>query len=153
MYAPMLEGFRKAAEATVQVQQEVVRQWASQVARVPFVPAATPGSPAAVAPNDVADRLRTLQGQWSRAITRALERHRELLDAQYKAGIRILEDALRVGEAKDLDQYRRLVEELWRHACEALGAVTEARMAEFRAAVQDWSEATSKGLAGTAADG
>lgn len=147
MYDQMLDGFRKAAEATLQAQQEMFKQWAQQAGKVPPMPgvAATPDPAAAV--NGMADRLRAAGRQWSDAITHTMEKHRETLDAQYKAGIRTIEDAFRVGEAKDPEQYRRLVEELWRHSIEALKTVTEAQMKEFRDVLQEWSDVAAKSMA------
>ena len=67
-----------------------------------------------------------------------LNKHRETLDAQYRAGIRTIEDAFRVGEAKDPEQFRKLTEELWRHSFECLKTVAEAQMRDFQAAMQKW---------------
>lgn len=150
MYDQMLDGFRRAAEATMQAQQELFRQWAQQVGKVPSAPAAptvppTPDPTAAF--NGMSDRMRAMQRQWADTVSRTLEKHRETLDAQYKLGIRTIEDAFRVGEAKDPEQFRRLVEELWRHSFDALKSVTEAQLSEFRSVLQDWTEATSKAMA------
>jgi hypothetical protein len=141
MYDQLLDTSRKAAEATVQIQQELFRQWALQWARPVGFPDPT------VALSGMADRARALQQQWADTVIRALEQHRETLDDQYKAGIRTIEDAFRVGQARDPEQFRQFLEELWKHSFEALKSVTEAQMGRFQAALHDWSEAVAKGMA------
>jgi hypothetical protein len=76
-----------------------------------------------------------------------LHRHRELLDEQYKTGIRLIEEAFRLGEAKDPEQFRKLAEALWEHAFAALRKVGEEQMREFQAAIQAWQELAAQGAA------
>src|SRR4051812_15913936 len=110
MFHPMLDQFRQAIESATQFQQDLVRSWSQSLFQGAVIP-----SPAGA---DVGagwiDRVRTVQKEYSATVTDLLNRHRELLDTQYRAGIRTIEDAFRVGEAKDPEQFRKLTEELWR---------------------------------------
>ena len=47
------------------------------------------------------EQLSAAQKKWAETVTEMLNKHRETLDAQYKAGIRTIEEAFKVGEAKD----------------------------------------------------
>ena len=73
------------------------------------------------------EQLSDAQKKWGETVTDMLNKHRESLDAQYKAGIRTIEEAFKVGEAKDPQQFRRLTEELWKHGLESLRTVAEAQ--------------------------
>ena len=77
-------------------------------------------------------------------VTEMLNKHRESLDAQYRAGIRAIEEAFKVGEAKDPQQFRRLTEELWKHSIEYLKTVAEAQTRDVQAAMEKFYEVASK---------
>ena len=72
-------------------------------------------------------------------------KHRDALDTQYRAGIRAIEDAFRVGEAKDPEQFRKLTEELWRHSYECLKDLAESQMRDMQTLMQKWFERASQG--------
>ena len=82
------------------------------------------------------EQLSAAQKKWGETVTEMLNKHRETLDAQYKAGIRTIEDAFKVGEAKDPQQFRRLTEELWKQSFECLKTVAESQMRDVQAAMQ-----------------
>jgi len=138
MFDQILDNYRKATEATMRVQQEMMRNWAIAWPQMPGLP--IPGA-------NWAGQAQDAQKKWADTITDMLTKHRETLDAQYRAGIRTIEDAFRVGEAKDPEQFRKLTEELWRQSFECLKAVTEAQMRDVQAAMQKWLEAASQGAA------
>src|SRR6478609_414282 len=98
MFDQVFDNFRKATETTLQAQQELFRQWTSQWPMYPITPT-TPGSPGAVS-----EQVRTFQKQWADSVTTLMTRHCEALDAQYRAGIKTIEDALRTTEAKSPEE-------------------------------------------------
>jgi hypothetical protein len=136
MYDQVLDNFRKAAESTMQLQQELFRNWTQQWTQVPGVMP----NPAA----GLADQMRGYQKQWTAALSDMMSKHRETLDTQYRAGIRTIEEAFRVGEAKDPEQFRRLTEELWRQSFDCLKTMVEAQMRDFQTASEKAMEAVSK---------
>jgi len=102
MFDQLIDGFRKASESSLQMQQEMFKNWT----RLFSGPA-----------NDAtaqADWGRGAQRRWLELGIEMLNRHRETLDAAYKSGIQIIEQTFQVGEAKSAEDYRRMVEELWR---------------------------------------
>jgi len=137
MFDQVLDNFRKAIESTMQVQQEMFKNWTQQWTQTPMLS----GNQAA----NWADQLRAFQKQLTSSVTDMLTKHRETLDTQYRTGIRMLEDATRLGEAKDLAQFRRLVEELWRQTFDCLKTLTEGQQRAFQTAAEKWFEVASKG--------
>jgi hypothetical protein len=150
MFDQVLENLRKATDSTIQLQQEMFRQWFQQWfqqwPQVLGIP--TPGTMLA---NSWADQVHAFQREWSETVTDMLNKHRETLENQYRAGIRTLEDAFRVAEAKDPAQFCKLTEELWRQSLDCLKTVSESQLRDFQAAVEKGIEAVSKDV--TAAKG
>ncbi|MFO0890584.1 MAG: hypothetical protein U0790_15750 [Isosphaeraceae bacterium] len=149
MFDMILENYRKAAESTMKVQQDMLRNWTmqwpqmfgSQSFNFPL-----PGGASNSAMPGAAwlEQFSEAQRKWGESVTEMLNKHRESLDAQYKAGIRTIEDAFKVTEAKDPQQFRRLTEELWKHSFECLKSVAESQMKDVQAAMQKWYEVASK---------
>ena len=141
MFDQVVDTFRKAIDSSMQIQQEMFRQFVQQWSQVPGVP--TPGSMIA---NTWADQVHTIQRKWAQTITDLLNRHREALDAQYRAGIRTIEDAFRVGEAKDPEQFRKLTEDLWRQSLDSMKTVIESQMLDLQTVTQKGLEDVTKGI-------
>jgi hypothetical protein len=141
MFDQVVETFRKATEATMQFQQELVRQWLETCAHMPGMP-----TPAAPFGTDAAAQIQAFQKQWAEGATGILTRQREALDAQYQAGIRTIEEAFRSSDSKDPAQYRKLAEELWRHSFDSLKTVIESQLRDYQAAAEKVFEAVSKGM-------
>jgi hypothetical protein len=79
---------------------------------------------------------RTAQKRWLEAMVDTFNKHRESLDATYKSGIQFIEQSSRVSEAKSAEDYRRMVEDLWRKLFDAFKSQSEVQMKEFQA----WAE-------------
>src|SRR5512135_444148 len=140
MFDQILDNLRKATDSTIQVQQEMFQEWFQQWTQVPGTP--TPGT---MITSSWADQIHAFQRKWSETITEMLNKHRETLDSQYRAGIRTIEEVFRVGEAKDFAQFGKRTEELWRQSIDCLKTVMEAQVRDFQAASEKAFEAVSKG--------
>jgi hypothetical protein len=138
MFDQILENYRKATEASLQFQQLMMRSWGQQWPTTFGV--AMPASPGAWP-----EQFHKAQKQMAETITDMLNKHRETLDAQYRAGIRSIEEAFRVGEAKDPEQFRKLTEELWRHSYECLKSMAESQMRDLQTVTQKWFDLASQG--------
>jgi hypothetical protein len=153
MFDMILENYRKAAESTMKVQQDMMRNWTMQWPQMfgaqAFGMPLTGMTPTAGMPGAAwLEQMSEAQKKWSDTVTDMLNKHREALDAQYRAGIRTIEDAFKVGEARDPAQFRRLTEELWKHSFECLKTVTESQMHDVQAAMKQFYEVASKTAAG-----
>ena len=138
MLEQVFDNFRKATETTLQAQQDLFRQWMSQWPMLPLAP--TPSS------SGMSEQARSFQKQWTDSVTALMTKHCEALDAQYRAGIRAIEDALRTTEAKSPEEFRKLTEDLWRKSFEVLKQTVENQIRDFQVAVEKWSELmTQKG--------
>jgi len=134
MFEQVFESFRKASETTLQAQQDLFHQWMSQWPMFPM-DTTTPGSKGVVS-----EEARSFQKKWNDTATALMTKHCEALDAQYRAGIRTIEDALRTTEAKSPEEFRRLTEELWRKSFEVLKQTIENQIRDFQIAVEKWSD-------------
>jgi hypothetical protein len=138
MFDQILDNYRKATEATLQFQQMMLRSWGQQ-----WPP--TFGMPISPEVGSWPEQFHKAQKKLGETITDMLNKHRETLDAQYRAGIRAIDDAFRVGEAKDPEQVRKLVEELWRHSYESLKSLAESQMLDIQTLMQKWFDLVSQG--------
>jgi hypothetical protein len=138
MFDQILDNYRKAIETSLQFQQTMLRSWGQQW------PSAF-GVPFPTNPGSWPEQFHKAQKQLGETITDMLNKHREALDAQYRAGIRSIDEAFRVGEAKDPEQFRKLTEELWRHSYECLKNLAESQMRDMQAVMQKWFEIASQG--------
>jgi len=138
MFDQILENYRRATESTILFQQMMLRNWTEHWPQTFGVP-----MPAASWP----EQVHSAQKKLGETVTEMLNQHRETLDAQYRAGITAIEDAFRVAEAKDPEQFRKLTEELWRHSYECLKNLAESQMRDLQAVTQKWFELASQGAA------
>jgi len=132
MLDQVFDNFRKASESTLQMQQELFKKWTTQWPTAPTGTAAW------------TEQAQTFQKRWLETVTETLSKHREKLDAQYKAGITAIEDAFRVTEAKTPDDYRRMTEELWRKSFDTLKSSAEAQVQDFQKGLEKWFELMAK---------
>jgi len=121
----LFESFRKASESTLEMQQDLFRQWTQQWMAMPSNAAGSSG-----------DWGRTMQKRWAETAVQSLNRHREALDAAYRAGIQLVEETFRASDAKSPEDYRRMVEELWRKVFEIFKTQSETQFRDF----QSWAE-------------
>ena len=151
MFDVILENYRKAAESTMKLQQDMLRSWTGQVwggESFGFPWMAGPLSGAALPGGALVEQWSAAQKKWGETVTEMLNKHRESLDAQYRAGIKTIEDAFKVGEARDPQQFRRLTEELWKQSFECLKTVAESQVRDVQTAMQKWYDTASRTASG-----
>ena len=125
MIDQIFEGFRKASESSLQMQQEMFRQWTQQLQAVPESAAGLS-----------TEWGRTFQKRWLDLALELLHKHRESLDTTYKSGIQLVEQSFRLSEAKSSEDYRKTAEDLWRKLFETYKDQSEAQFRDF----QTWAE-------------
>ena len=119
MIDQVFDNFRKASESSLQAQQDFFKSWAQQWSSTPLAAPALSGD------------WSEAQKRWLEATSEALNKHRSLLDATYKSGIEIIEHTFRFTEARSPEDYRRLVEELWRKLTDTFKAQSETQYREI----------------------
>jgi hypothetical protein len=144
MLDQVFDNFRKASQSTLEMQQDLFKQWVNQWSATPPAPAtasAPAGAGAGAAP---ADQVHEFQKRWLESVTDLMNKHRESLDAQYKAGIRAIEEAFQLTEAKTPEAYRKISEDLWRQGFESVKNSADTQVRVFQAAVEKWFELIAK---------
>jgi len=134
MFTQLLDSFRKMSESSLQAGQEMFKQWAQQAQPQSLGATSTP-----------LEWAGALQKRWTESTAEALKKHRELLDATYQSGIQVIEQSFHLGEARSLEDQRRVMEELWRKLSETFKAQSEAQLREFQNATTGWLNLTRNG--------
>jgi hypothetical protein len=132
VYDEVLSNMRKAGEANLKMQQEVFRQWSTLWPGFPNPQTAW------------LNKVRDFQHQWVTTISDLARKHRDTLDRQYQAALESLEEALRVTESSNPDEFRKRSEQLVRKTLDCMREISETQMKEFQDAVSKWSELASK---------
>ncbi len=131
MMDQFFETFRKASESSLQIQQEFMKQltqpWMS-------------GSPFGGGGGAAGDAGRNFQKRFIELSVDLLNKHRQSLDSTYAAGIQIIEQTFRATDAKSPDDYRHVVEDLWRKLFDTFKTQSEAQFSAF----QDWSKKSAE---------
>lgn len=134
MVDPIIDCLRKATESTIQVQQEMLKKWSSLWTGV--------AGPAPI----LGDQVQKLQKAWAEFLEDALKRQREALEANFAAGRKNLESALKLTEAKDPQELRAKTVELWQQAFVTLRQACETQIRECQTAVGKWTEMLSRSV-------
>jgi hypothetical protein len=127
MFDQVLDSMRKASDAALQTQQELFKNWAGMW---PGLPARQPGGGQAL----------TFPERSAEAVGELVRMQCQSLEAQLSAGLKTIEDAFRLAEAKDFEELRGKAIELWQRAYEA-------QVGGFQAAVTKMTERMTKGAA------
>ena len=127
MFEQMMDGLRKASEASMSAQQETLKQWTQQWPTTPLTSS-----------QDAAEGNRALQKRWVQSATETMTRQRELVDSACRAGIQIVEQAGQLVEAKSTEEFRHQLEELWRKTLEVMKAQSEAQLEHMMKLSQLW---------------
>jgi hypothetical protein len=124
MFDQLFATFRRASESSLQMQNEVFKYWSQQWA--------------SLAPNGVggsSDPSQSVKTRFMDLGIELLHKHRQSLDGAYAAGIEIIEKTFRASDAKSPDDYRRLVDDLWRKVFDTFKAQADSQLDAF----QKWS--------------
>lgn len=132
VYEEVFRNMRKAAEANLKMQRDMLQQWSTL----------WPGFPS---PQSMwLDKMRDFQRQWANTVSDLARKHRDTLDRQYQAALESLEEALRVTEASNPEELRKRTEQVCRKTMDCMREISEAQMKEFQEAMGKWSELLTK---------
>ncbi len=132
LYGDVMQNIRQAAESNLKLQQDMLRQWSSMWPGF--------GNPQTA----WVDKARDFQRQWANTVADLARKHGEVLDKQYQTALQSLEEALRVGEASNPEEFRQRTEQLCRKTLDCMREVSQTQMQEFQEAVSKWSELATK---------
>jgi hypothetical protein len=129
----MFESFRRASLSSLQIQQEMFKQWTQQWPSTPWNAAGLS-----------TDWVQTAHKRWMEFTTESLNRHRESLDAMYRSLIQLLEQATRLSDAKTAEDYRKTTDELRQKMFETFKDQSEAQLREFQKGAERWFDVLPK---------
>lgn len=132
LYGNVLKQIKDAAEVNLKAQQDVLRQWSSLWPGIPSPQTAW------------LEKVRDFQHQWTDTVSELAHKHREVMDKQYEATLASLEEAMRLGESSNPEEFRKRTEQLCRTTLDCLREVSQTQMKEFQEAVSKWSELATK---------
>ena len=132
----MFESFRKASLSSLQMQQEMFKQWAQQW---PWMQGA---AGIAGAPAEWAQRVQT---RWIEFTGELLNRHRESLDTMYKLAIQMMDQMTRLHESKNSEEYTRGMEEIRSKMFDTFKEQSDAQLREFQKTAEKWFDVLLKG--------
>jgi hypothetical protein len=121
MFEQIIDGVRKASESSLQMQQEMFRHFTRMW-----------GSLAPAGAGIPSDWGRGSQKRWLELGLEMLNKHREALDATYKSGIQLIEQAFHATEAKSSEEYRQTAEDLWRKLVDLQKEQAESQFRDLR---------------------
>ncbi len=134
MFEKVYENLRTATEANIHLQQELFEKWVGLCLGVP------------VAPKGKTDQVK-VQKQLAEFAAEVVKKQRETLAAQFDAGLKHIEEAFHLPEAKDPEELRTKTVELWQKSFDCLLETYEAQVRDFQAAVGKWTELLTKSAA------
>jgi hypothetical protein len=117
---------RKTAETNLELQQEFFRQWG----------AAWPGFPQPQ--NAWVERIQKFQKEWAKTFKELLSKHREILDDQYRLTLESLDEAFRVVQSSDPQEYAKRCEALCKKSLEVMREAGELQAKETQEALNKW---------------
>ena len=131
----VFDSLKKTTEMSLQMQQDAFKKWA----------ALWPG--AAAGPVTIPEQAQKFQKKWAEFYEETLKKQREAIGAQFKAGLKNIEDAFRLAESKDPAELRAKTIELWQQVFETLRQTCEAQVRDLQAIASRWTEVVTKGAA------
>lgn len=139
MFEQIFDQYRRAVDSSFEMRQEMYRQWMNGL---PVKPADLAASGA---PDQARDELRHYQERWSRTVAEALERHRAVLNEQYRQGVEAISSAFRTTEAKTPEEFWRLTQEFWRKAIDSYKKAFQTQTRYLQNLAGMWLELVTKG--------
>jgi hypothetical protein len=128
----MFESFRKASMSSLQLQQEVFKQFSQQWP----MPATAPGG----APEWVPQ----FQKRWAEFASDSLTRSRESLETMYKLALEMVALTSRVYESKTPEEYRAGVEEARVKVFDTIKDQSDTQLREFQKTAEKWFDVFNK---------
>ena len=132
MFDQVFDNLRKATEETVQLQQEMFKKWVSLWPGLPALPASFTG------------QVQDFHKRWAEAANEVLRRQRETMNGQFEAGLKNIDKAFQLCEAKTGEDLRAKTVELWQNCFHSLRHAFEAQMKDYQVAMGKLVELTTK---------
>jgi hypothetical protein len=135
MFEKVYENLRAATESNIQLQQELFKKWMGFWLGAPGV-ADGNGEP-----------FPRVQKKFAEFAAEVIKKQHETWLAQFNAGLKNIEEAFHLPEAKDPEELRTKTIELWKKSFNCLRETYEAQVRDFQATLTKWTELVTKSAA------
>jgi hypothetical protein len=132
MFNQVCEDFRRATEATVQMQQEIFKTWLNSW---PVAPAR---------PTIYGEQMQQFQKKWAEAFGETLKRQQEVNGDHFKIGLENLEKTCKLVESKTPEELRAQTIDLWKKCVDDMQKVYQAQMQAVQFATEKWAGLLNK---------
>jgi hypothetical protein len=105
------------------MQQELFRQWGAN----------WPGFPQSQ--NVWVERIQKFQREWAKTVKELLNKHRQILDEQYRLALESLDEAFRVAQWSDPEEFAKRCESLCKKSLEVMREAGELQVKESQDAL------------------
>ena len=130
----IIDHIRAETESSIALQQGLFKKWIGMW-------------PGVLVPPPPFEEPQKFHKKWMEVGGELLSKQNEWLEAQFKAGLRTIEEAFHLAEAKDPEELRKKTIELWQKTFDYLRQASEAQLRDFQNAVGKWAELMTKGVA------
>src|SRR6478735_7076854 len=118
LFEQVFDNLRKTGGSQLEMQQELFRQWGAN----------WPGFPK---PQTAwVEQVQKFQKGWAKTVKELLSKHREVLDEQYGLALESMEEAFKVAQSSDPEEYAKRCESLCRKSLEVMREVGELQAKE-----------------------
>jgi hypothetical protein len=132
MFERVYENLRTATEANIHLQQELFEKWTSFWLGAPGLPVGK------------TEQFPKVQKKFAEFAAEIIKKQHETWLAQFNAGLKNIEEAFHLPEAKDPEELRTKTIELWQKSFQCLRETYEAQVRDFQATVTKWTELMTK---------
>jgi len=133
VFEQVFDNLRKVSETNIELQQDLFRQWGAH----------WPGFPHSE--NLWLERVQRFQKDWAKTLTELVNKHRRVMDEEYRLAIDGLKEAFRAVESTDPQEYRQRCEELCRKSLDLMREAGELQVKETQDALNRWVALAVKG--------
>ena len=127
----VIDSIRSATESSVAMQHEMFKKWITM----------WPGALVSTSPFGEPQKF---QKRWVEVGGELLRKQNDWLEAQFKTGLRTIEDTFRLGEANDCEELRTRTIKLWQKTFDCLWHTSEAQLRGLHDVLAKWTELMNK---------
>jgi len=132
VFEQVFDNLRKTAESNIEMQQELFRQWSANWPGFPEQKGAW------------LEKVQKFQKGWAKTVKELLSKHREVMDEQFDLAVDSLDEAFRVAQSSNPEEYAKRCESLCRKSLEVLREAGELQAKELQEALSKWTELATK---------
>ena len=128
----IIDHIRAETESSIALQQGLFKKWIGMW-------------PGVLVPTPPFEEPQKFHKKWMEVGGELLRKQNEWLKAQFEAGLRTIEDAFHLAEAKDAEELRTRTIKLWQKTFDCLCQASEAQIRGLNSAMARWTELMNKG--------